>query len=283
MSDTHYSDLARDSLFAAIDVRAKLCFVGSLTTITLVWDRPLLQAALAVAVFLLCVLGRVAGSYLKSIFRIMLPFYFILLLTHGFFNVQYVKSLTGQTDLTLLWQVPDTLWGIGGARMTREGVMFGVNASLKTIVLTLLAPLLIFTTSIDSLIAGLVRARVPYKIAFVLSATLRFFPMLLSDVRSIIDAQRMRGLAVEKMGLLGRMRVYARLAVPLILGAMTKSQQLEVVLQSKAFSGSRERTYLHDSRLRGVDYAIIAGSLAAMLAVLGRYIALGVGRFRGSL
>lgn len=283
MSDANYTDLARDSVFARIDVRAKLSFVAGLTTITLVWDRPLYQAALAFAVFVLCVVGNVGGGYLKSIFRIMIPFYCILLLTHGFFNVQYVKSLTGQAELTTLWQVPSQVWLIGGARLTTEGTLFGLNASLKTVVLTLLAPLLIFTTSIDSLIAGLVRARVPYKLAFILSATLRFFPMLLGDVRAIIDAQRMRGLAVERMGLIGRLRVYARLAVPLILGAMTKSQQLEVVLQSKAFSGSRDRTYLHDSSLRPLDHAIIALSLSSALTVLILYVALGIGRFRGSL
>lgn len=283
MSDANYTDLASDSAFARVDVRAKLSLVASLTTITLVWDRPLYQAALAFAVFVLCVVGNVGGGYLKSIFRIMIPFYCILLLTHGFFNVQYVKSLTGQAELTTLWQVPSQVWLIGGARLTTEGTLFGLNASLKTVVLTLLAPLLIFTTSIDSLIAGLVRARVPYKLAFILSATLRFFPMLLGDVRAIIDAQRMRGLAVERMGLVGRLRIYARLAVPLILGAMTKSQQLEVVLQSKAFSGSRDRTYLHDSSLRPLDYVVIVLSLSSALAVLVLYVALGVGRFRGSL
>ena len=283
MNEGQYSDLARDSLFAQIDVRAKLCLVASLTTITLVWDRPLYQAILSISVFLLCILGNVSSQYLKAIFRIMIPFYFILLITHGFFNIQYVKSLTGHESLTTLWQIPTGVWGIGGARLSQEGTLFGLNACLKTVVLTLLAPLLIFTTSVDSLIAGLVRARVPYKLAFILSATLRFFPMLLADVRSIVDAQRMRGLAVERMGLVGRLRVYARLAVPLILGAMTKSQQLEVVLQSKAFSGSRDRTYLHDSSLRTADYLIMIVCLIAAIAVVVLYAGWGVGRFQGSL
>jgi energy-coupling factor transport system permease protein len=62
---------------------------------------------------------------------------------------------------------------------------------------------------------------------------------------------------MEKMNPIQRVRVYAKVAVPLILGAMVKSQQLEVVLQSKAFSGDPERTYLHESVLRKADYALI--------------------------
>ncbi len=127
------------------------------------------------------------------------------------------------------------------------------------------------------------RARVPYKLAFILSATLRFFPMLMADARAIIDAQRMRGLAVERMSLPGRIRVYARLAVPLILGAMTKSQQLEVVLQAKAFSGSQDRTYLHDAKLRSSDYIIMACSVLLLLTAAGLYLRLGWGRFTGGL
>lgn len=283
MSSSPLSQLAQDSPFSRVDVRAKLILVGSITGITLVWDRPIYQLGLAFAVFLLCAIGRVGGSYLLSLFRIMIPFYIILLITHGFFNTEYVRKLTGREALTPLWQVPAGVPLLGGIRLTVEGTLFGLNASLKTVVLTLLAPLLIFTTSVDSLIAGLVRARVPYKLAFILSATLRFFPMLMADVRSIIDAQRMRGLAVERMSLPGRIRVYARLAVPLILGAMTKSQQLEVVLQAKAFSGSRDRTYLHDAKLQPSDYGIIVVSLFLLIAAVGAYVGFGWGRFTGTL
>ncbi len=56
----------------------------------------------------------------------------------------------------------------------------------------------------------------------------------------------MRGLAFETMGPVKRLRVYAKIAVPLILGALVKSQMLDIVLQSKAFTGSPERTYLHE-------------------------------------
>lgn len=283
MSSKNPMQLAQDSPFARVDVRAKLVLVACVTTVTLVWDRPFYQLGLAFLVFLLCAIGRVGGSYLYSLFRIMIPFYFILLITHGFFNTEYVRRLTGQESLTTLVLLPGALPLIGGSRMTVEGTLFGLNASLKTVVLTLLAPLLIFTTSIDGLIAGLVRARVPYKLAFILSATLRFFPMLLVDVRSIIDAQRMRGLAVEHMSLPGRIRVYARLAVPLILGAMTKSQQLEVVLQAKAFSGSRDRTYLHDVRMQFIDYLLIVISLAFLVGAVGLYFTQGWGRFTGRL
>jgi energy-coupling factor transport system permease protein len=60
---------------------------------------------------------------------------------------------------------------------------------------------------------------------------------------------------------------------------MARSQQLEVVLQSKAFTGSPDRTYLHESVLQRADYAVMA--LSALTFVVGAvlYIQAGVGKF----
>jgi energy-coupling factor transport system permease protein len=116
-------------------------------------------------------------------------------------------------------------------------------------------------------------------LVFVFSSTIRFFPLLFEEIQLIIEAQRLRGLAMEKMGPIKRVRVYAKVAIPLILGAMVKSQQLEVVLQSKAFTGSGERTYLHDSVLTSLDWAVMI--LFATLFVLATvlYFTIGFGRF----
>ena len=45
----------------------------------------------------------------------------------------------------------------------------------------------------------MVRIRIPYKVAFVFSATLRFFPLLIQEFNTIIEAQRLRGIAFEEM------------------------------------------------------------------------------------
>jgi energy-coupling factor transport system permease protein len=85
------------------------------------------------------------------------------------------------------------------------------------------------------------------------------------------------------MALLQRVRVYAKVAVPLILGSLVKSQQLEIVLQSKAFSGSPDRTYLHDSILKPVDIALIVFFLVTLLVALLLLLITGFGSFGGPI
>jgi energy-coupling factor transport system permease protein len=74
-------------------------------------------------------------------------------------------------------------------------------------------------------------------------------------------------------------RVYGQMAVPLVLGALLKSQQMEITLQSRAFSGRKDRTYLHTSSLSARDIVmIVLLSLGLVSAVLA-YRSQGVGSF----
>ena len=168
---------------------------------------------------------------------------------------------------------------IGGGSMSWEGFLYGWSVIFKTLVLVMVIPLAIFTTEVDNMIVGMVRAKVPYKLTFIFSSTLRFFPLLFEEIQTIIEAQRLRGLAMEKMDPLRRVRVYGRVAVPLILGAMVKSQQLEIVLQSKAFSGDPDRTYLHESILHRLDYVVMASFVLFFVLAVALYFWKGVGTF----
>ncbi|MBC7261416.1 MAG: energy-coupling factor transporter transmembrane protein EcfT, partial [Chloroflexi bacterium] len=167
----------------------------------------------------------------------------------------------------------------GGASMSLEGFLYGWSVIFKTLVLVMVIPLAIFTTEVDNMIVSMVRAKIPYKLTFIFSSTLRFFPLLFEEIQTIIEAQRLRGLAVERMGPMQRVRVYARIAVPLILGAMVRSQQLEVVLQAKAFTGSSERTYLHESLLQRSDYVVIALCVLLLILAAILYFWFDVGKY----
>jgi energy-coupling factor transport system permease protein len=262
----------RESPLAQFDFRSKLALMLTATFLAFLWESLSLNAALALLVLFLCLLARIQLSYLGRVLRMMLPFYVILLLTHGFWNTSVGR--------TAIWVAPQSWWLVGGElQCTVEGVAYGLMILFRTWTLILVIPLVIFTTGLDELIVGLVRMGVPYKVAFVFSATLRFVPLLLQEIRTITEAQRLRGLALEKMNLVQRLRVHSRIAVPLLLGAMTKSQQVDVVLASRGFSGSAERTYLHESSMHLADYIMIALSLLTLLAAIVLRVTTGLGRF----
>jgi energy-coupling factor transport system permease protein len=60
---------------------------------------------------------------------------------------------------------------------------------------------------------------------------------------------------------------------------MVKSQALEVVLQSKAFTGSSDRTYLHESILTPLDWSVIILFVTLFILAAVLYFTIGFGRF----
>jgi energy-coupling factor transport system permease protein len=253
--------------------------VAVISTIAFVWESPIALAALCVFLVGTSLLAGVKGSYIRTIVTMMVPFYILLLITHGFWNTDQVKTLTDQEVLTPLFIFPESWWLIGGGMMSVEGFLYGIAVVFKTLSLVLVLPVAIFTTDVNNMIVGMVRAKIPYKLVFIFSSTIRFFPLLFEEIQTIIEAQRLRGLALEKMGPVKRVRVYGKVAIPLILGAMVKSQALEVVLQSKAFTGSSERTYLHESILTPLDWSVIVLFVILFLLAAALYFAVGFGRF----
>jgi len=263
---------AQESPLRRLDFRSKLAVLLAVTFLAMLWESPILTGALVVVVLALCLIAGIRVSYLVRLLRLMLPFYAIVILTHGFWN-----TTVGRTPL---WTAPQNWPWIGGSlTLTSEGLAYGGMVIFRTLALILVIPLVIFTTDLNALIAGLVRLGIPYKVAFVFSATLRFVPLLIEEIRSITEAQRLRGLALERMGLLQKLRVYSRIAVPLILGSMARSQQIEVVLAARAFSGSPQRTYLHETTMHAVDWMVVAACLAIVLVAVWLRLTAGLGRF----
>lgn len=269
----------RDSLFTRADFRSKLALLLTVTVVAFLWESPLLLALLALALALLALRAGVRPRYFRLVLGLMLPVYLTLLLTQGFFADALLEARTGRAALTPLLTLPEAWWLVGGEALTLEGLLYGLAIVFKTLALAFVLPLVIFTTDPNTMVVSLVRLGVPYKLAFIFSATLRFFPLLFAEAQAIIEAQRLRGLAVEELGLLRRARVYARIAVPLILGTLVRSQTLDLVLQAKAFSGSPRRSYLHESRLGREDGLLLALSTLFLLGALVGYFGFGVGRF----
>lgn len=271
--------VAADSWFGRLDFLTKLVVLIVSGILTLLWDSPILLGALVFVLAGAALSSGVRWQVIGTLGLTALPLAVMLIGAHGLWNVVRVKTLTGQAQLTRLISVPDHWWLIGDLSFTLEGATYGAAVLLKSLALVLAVPLVVFTTETSHIVVALTRIGVPYKLAFVFSATLRFFPLLVTEIQSITEAQRLRGLDLTSMGPLKRVRVYGQMAVPLVLGALLKSQQMEITLQSRAFSGRKDRTYLHTSSLSARDIVmIVLLSLGLVSAVLA-YRSQGVGSF----
>ncbi len=269
----------RDAFFTRLDFRPKLFLMFCVTAIAFVWQSPIANGLLALLMGTLALAAGVKWQYIRTTLRLMTVLGVMLLVFHGFFNQVGVLRLIEAEALTPLFALPRDWWLVGGLTLSLEGLLYGLNAFFATLAMLLVVPLAVFTTDTNNMIVALVRARVPYKFAFIFSSTLRFFPLLLEQVETIIEAQRLRGLEMQEMSAFRKAQVYGRVAVPLILGALLKSQSLEIALQSRAFSGDPDRTYLHESTLGAAEYGVLTACVFFLVGALIAYFAWDVGAF----
>jgi energy-coupling factor transport system permease protein len=79
-----------------------------------------------------------------------------------------------------------------------------------------------------------------------------------------MDAQKARGLELEKGGFMKRIRNYIPILIPLIVSAIRRSLELAEAMESRAWGAVKKRTNLYALKLHPGD----AGMLVITIAIL---------------
>lgn len=230
-------------------------------------------------IFGLYVMSRIPFSRISMMIKIGLPLIIFVLATQVIISSYNRTFLTvPNTDSwfpmdpngyphdpngTKLTLIPD--WfpiGGGFGYIGMEGLAFGINLSLRLLSLFLLMTPIVVTTPVADMILALTQMRIPYTYAFITTTALRFIPIIQENRDRILNAQKLRGLNIEKAGFFSKMRAYIPLFVPLIVSAMKMSEELEVAIESRAFSTDRPRTYYKELPLSKWDKIAIAIMIA---------------------
>lgn len=143
-------------------------------------------------------------------------------------------------------------------------LLTAVTASLRLVALASAFFLFFRITPPEDLGNALVKVGLPYEVAFVLSVSLQFVPVISRKARNIFDAQRSRGIPLEPG--LAALRHYPALMAPLLVQAFQLADELAEAMESRGF-GRSGRTFVRDYRLRTVDWLTLAGATVTLLIV----------------
>ena len=157
------------------------------------------------------------------------------------------------------------------------GVLHGILGNDPTRAVTLgariTAMVVVFLVALASvhparLVDALVARGAPFEAAYLFSATLQAVPRLRERARSILDAQRCRGLRVRG-SVWQRVRAVGPLAVPLVLGALAEVDERAMTLEARGAQSPARRTPLSppadstfDRIARWLLLLLLAGGIA---------------------
>jgi energy-coupling factor transport system permease protein len=126
------------------------------------------------------------------------------------------------------------------------------------------------TTSPDHLSLALEETHVPYEFTFAFTTAVRFVPVLAEEAQTIMDAQKARGLELERGNFLKRVRNYIPILIPLIVSAIRRSLELAEAMESRAWGVTPKRTNLYVLKMKLGDVVLLA--LSVILLVVGIYV-----------
>ncbi len=206
--------------------------------------RSKLIATVSAAILLMAIYQ---ATYLMAAWAILILIVLSLHLGHSWFNL--LKSLVFAVGsfFVIAWVAFDFMTGIvAGLRLVTLGTVFF---------------LFFQTTSPETFSNSLIKMGIPYPFAFVLSASMQFVPVLVRRAASIRDAQRSRGIPLDRG--FGVIRHLPALAGPLLIQAFKLADELAEAMEARGF-GAPGRRFRHEPHFRRADWFMVGFSIVGL-------------------
>jgi energy-coupling factor transport system permease protein len=169
------------------------------------------------------------------------------------------------------------LFVVFGIAVTLDGILFGLAMGLRVALMVLAAGVWMMTTSPQKMTLGLLKMGLPYKAGLAMSTSIRFVPLINAERATIVEAQRARGLRLDKGNPLSRAAKSVSVIGPMFLRAVDIAQSLAVAMDARGFGARPARTSIIQIDLSQTDKLIMLACLAAVVIGLAlRLLGIGV-------
>jgi energy-coupling factor transport system permease protein len=225
-------------------------------------DHPLFLLPLTVGMFLLIFLSGCESA----LYRLRILFVSIFI-----FTVLIWSVFAGRESPLLFPPFP----------FTQEGILFGFGTALRLGTILATGTLLLATTRVEELAFAFTSLGLPYRIGFVLTLACRLVPLGLDAAGTVIQAQRCRGLDMQKGSLWQRVRQYVLVLVPVFMSSLRRADQMAITLEVRGFNSGSVRTSYKRTPWQMSDTV----ALVAVLGIASIYVGLwhaGYGQIQAS-
>lgn len=238
------------SVIHKIDPRSKLIYVILFTALTVYFINPLVLLLILSSSFPIVLISKITNQWIQSIKGSLIFIAFIFV-----FNFIAIVWATG------------SIWG---------AVISGVSMSIRFLALISIFSAFFLTTSPEDLTQSMVQMRIPYDYALTFNMAMRFVPTLSREAQIIMDAQKSRGLEMEKGNFIQRIRNYIPVLIPLIVSSFRRAELVADAMESRAFGASEKRSSLYVLKLENRDILFFVISIGSFLLILSLKLVFGI-------
>ncbi len=176
---------------------------------------------------------------------------------------RWAKSMKGLLPLLLFIIIFNTLLST-----VENPFSHSIGLSLRLIALMTSFSMFFLTVQPDDLSQALIQMGIRFEFAFAMSMAMRYVPTLGQEAYAIMDAQRARGVELDKGNILKRIRNIVPIIVPLIIVSIRRALSIAESMESRGFGASEDRTYMETLAFRKRDWGIVFMSIAVLSVII---------------
>lgn len=240
----------RGSVLHRLHPMTKLIGLLLLFVAAFAFNDPRWMAPYVIVIVILFAVGRVLDNLRRAGWFVLLFFILSVLLWTLFMR-----------DVKPTWQ-----WGPFGASST--SLLYGTAVGLRLVFLILSGTLFLSTTTVEDTAHAMRQLRLPEMMLLAFTLAFRLVPSFTRSAMAAADAQRSRGLELDRGGLITRLRRYVPLMVPVVARGLRGADDLTRALETRGVSAHRKRTHLKAYGSGMVDLLVVGGLLYAAFIVL---------------
>ena len=215
---------------------------------------------------------------------------FLLLMTFGYGKIPLKKGVKIFAIFLLLsfgfgWTAAlyandgfaggDVIFTFGWMTLTTGGLQTGLSIMFRSLCFLMMSMMFIFTTDTTQLMMSFIhQCKLPPKFAYGIIAGYRFLPVFQHEFQLLQKAHQIRGVGRLK-GIKGKIHQFQRYSIPLLANGIRKAERVAIAMESKGFTGDRNRTYYHRTYVTARDWIFFAMMIGML--VVGAFISYKLG------
>ncbi|MEH7179393.1 energy-coupling factor transporter transmembrane component T family protein [Neobacillus vireti] len=159
----------------------------------------------------------------------------------------------------------NVIWEWGFLTMTAEGFRRGVSLGLRVLSFATLSIMFTLTTKpTDFLLSLMQQCKLPPKLAYGIMAGYRFLPLIKEEFQTLQNAHRVRGVAKART-ISEKVKQLKRYVIPLLAGAIRKAERTALAMESKGFTGEKNRIFYREITVTKIDWLFFVLMISAVL------------------
>ncbi len=176
---------------------------------------------------------------------------------------RWLRSMRGLSVLIVFILIINTL-----ISTTENPFSHSLALALRLICIMTSFSVFFLTVHPDELSQAMIQMGIRFEFAFAMSMAMRYVPTLGYEAYAIMDAQRARGVELDKGNLLKRIRNIVPIIVPLIIVSIRRALSIAESMESRGFGATDDRTYLEELVFRKQDWALTILSIGILLIMI---------------